>query len=647
MKYKRLKEKLLSKLNNELDNKLEYIFENEDYATKLKYFEFEGSTLELFYNLFFNPFNIDAWLNKSTNILIRRQIKDILAPFDNSEITPIIDINSIGFLRSIRNYVMTKIKKGEIVNIKSSFLNQTYICNISINSFQILNKYHKENCIDSYILPEPINKHILLQFILNPFWNTNGFITQKLDGDNMIINNNWSIIELDFPITIDGRFTDIENQIIENYFNPLLDNQVIYLNQIQQQVHSLIKNSSIDYCIRENIFNVYQLATDKLLNNKELIITNELVDETKRTVIWNCSEPKYNIEKLLEGKRNLFSRSEWEHIYRTDIIDIQPSDLGIILPLLFEGKEELLNIVSYFAQDGPHFLSNTTRKDIIISQSSGLKGTKHLSNYGLEYILKAVSRPINVKMHFIWDKELWKFNHQLMNFSKFDLFHFIDNQTWLNYQQILYLVTLQTSVESKISTLFICRRLQKFYRHLPDFFDTNIHLMLDDTLNLSIQDFEVLKSPIKLSTFSQIIDSSMFYAYYLINSLDFKNSITLKLFNTTGILLLSISEQIVFVTNHIKNIISINEFKLHTEQETVLLEFSCNDKSPWEILLINGKIPLFNDIKIQITLEESCLYFDKKIFWYEQKSEKQLFTVIMKRELYNKFYANLITTKPT
>jgi len=135
MKYKRLKEKLLSKLNNELDNKLEYIFENEDYATKLKYFEFEGSTLELFYNLFFNPFNIDAWLNKSTNILIRRQIKDILAPFDNSEITPIIDINSIGFLRSIRNYVMTKIKKGEIVNIKSSFLNQTYICNISINSF--------------------------------------------------------------------------------------------------------------------------------------------------------------------------------------------------------------------------------------------------------------------------------------------------------------------------------------------------------------------------------------------------------------------------------------------------------------------------------------------------------------------------------
>jgi hypothetical protein len=208
MKYKRLKEKLLSKLNNELDNKLEYIFENEDYATKLKFFEFEGSTLELFYNLFFNPFNIDAWLNKSTNILIRRQIKDILAPFDDSEITPIIDINSIGFLKSIRNYVMTKIKKGEIVNIKSSFLNQTYICNISINSFQILNKYHKENCIDSYILSEPINKHILLQFILNPFWNTNGFITQKLEDDNMIINNNWSKIELDFPITIDGRCDD-------------------------------------------------------------------------------------------------------------------------------------------------------------------------------------------------------------------------------------------------------------------------------------------------------------------------------------------------------------------------------------------------------------------------------------------------------
>ena len=654
LKYKRMKEKLLSKLDNVLDNKLEYIFENEEYVSKLKHFELEGNTLELFYNLYFYPFNIDAWLHKTTNILIKQTIESILAPFKETKLTIIMDHYSLGFMKNIRDFIMVQIKNKKTIRIKSSSLNQTYVCTINTDSFQIINKYHKENAIfiddeEIFIFSETLNKHILLQFILNPFWETKGFISSKITDDNVIINNNWEINNVDVPITIDGRFSDIENQIIENYFNPQLEEQLINLNDIQADIYKIISDKSIDYYIREIIFKTFQLAKSKILNASSIQVSTKILGINKRTALWDSAEPTFEIEEYLQEKRNLFKKHERIMIQESDVVNINPSDLGIILPILFDGKEKLLSIVNCFIQDTPYFPQNTTRREIIMSQFPGLKGNKYISNYGIQYLMKAENREINIKMHFIWDQQLWNFNHLIMNVSNLDLFTMIDNQTWLNYQQLLYLISLEISFESKWSTLLICRKLQKFHKHLPDYFESNIEYLLDESLKLKIEDYEMNKKFIMLESFFNSVEPSMFFANYLLGNLEFQNTAILKSLNTSGALhflsLQSIAEQIKIVIKHLNTMMKKIVYNLHIDLENAYLEFPIVCENIWDVFLISGRLPLFNDINILVRIIDQSFYFNKKIYILDQKSEIKTCTIIIKRENYNLFFANLITKK--
>lgn len=645
LRYKRLKEKLLLKLDAQ-EQKLEYIFENEGYISKLKFFELEGDTIELFYNLYFNPFNLDSWLQKSINLLVKQNIENILESFCKREITSINDAHSLGYLRNLRDFVMYKLKNNETVIFRSQYLTQTYVCIINIKTIQLFNKYHKENTITvgkEIFEIQPLNKHLLLQFVLNPFWNNNGYITTNYTDENKIVNTNWEVIDSRF--SFDCRVLNIQDQVIEKYFNVLLEEDLIDLNKIEKDVYYLLKIEKVDYFLKEFFFETYQKVKEKVLNHEEIrVVQDEVEDPEDKTVVWECAEPLFDIENLLLGKRNLFSKLERQQILDSELSSLSLSDLGIVLPLLFDGKNNLMNIIHYFFQNKPYFQQNSTRKAVMASQFPEIKGSKYISNYGIEFILKAQNKNINLKTQIIWDSRLWKFNQNIMHLTCYDIFDFIDNQS---YHNLMALLNSKVSVESQISTLMLCRKTQQFCSFVPYFYESNLnYLFEEDGLRLNL--YKIKKEKVDITKYSVCIEPSMVYANYLIDNMQIDNIIGLKSLNYGGNLdfmyELNVSNQIKILTKDLREKITIEEFKYFEAENNVILEFSLIDNS-WNMIMINGKLPLFHDIKIVYDLENNSYFFDKKVFYKPLLSENNVCQIIIKKEYYNLFYSNLIVTK--
>ena len=505
LKYQKIKERLLNENSSILENQLEYIFQDEKYINKLKLLEFDLFTIEYFYNIFFNRFNIDSWLNKSILSSITLELNKILQPFTHSnELTSIDNTYSLGFFQNLRNYLMYQLSQNKTIKIYSNSLEISYICILTSDKIVLFNKYHSFNKIiiedsEEINLKFNIDKHILIQFLINPFWCVETSEINK-EFSNKIINPDWSIINISEDMFLNSTLKKFNENFIEKYINTELELDIVNINSIIDKLYYIINLQNVHYIIKYNIFNIIKSLRDKIETSTDLVILNEPNydnEELEKQIIYSFIKPIHLLQKnVILDKRNVFTKKEIELYNNSNLTDLNPDDLAIVLPIIFENKQNLIDISHCFFQNKSEIPKDKIRKDILLSQIPNVNGKKSFSVYGIKYLLEANNKKIELKSHFIWNETLWLFNMKMMELTKYDLFDLINNQSWLTYKNILTLLELPLSIESKIIGLLTCYELQSFENLVFFYLEYNMDKLLHHLKEYSIPSLSINKKKI-------------------------------------------------------------------------------------------------------------------------------------------------------
>lgn len=630
-KYKQL---YYTSLNSVQNQYLNYVFTMDNYASALKKLEFEFNTLEFFYNIYFCPFNIDGWFKKNTEILIKRTLNEILLPFNEVQINNERPFN-LSYLKYLRNLVMFNLKKGVVIRFECIHLDEPYIALLTKDTIQVYNKFHNESKLffnETSMEIFNINKHILLQFILNPFWDTElysefNYVTNK------IINKDDTIVEIPYELYIDTRNPEWLELLLEDYINPYFDNVVIDFDKFTEMIFDLILNYNIS--IKNELFTLLLDMRNKLLNSDKVVFYNKHNDYTtsKKQIKWSFSIPQvnlYNTSYLTSGKRNLFTEDEINLITSKKILKMSPSDLGLILPSIMENNEKILNIIPCFLQEHKDLMQDNTRREIIINQFKKMeKTTLYLSSYGLEFIMHLLDKSpeennYNVLVSYIWDHRLWKLNYQMTRLSYLNLFDIINNNAEYQWKEIEKLLKMELSIESKIATLIfnfknkinnmdICyyfeRNPEKMLKVITD---KNYNLEYTDTIDFTFNPIEIQKSTTEIKT-------ADLFTCYLFNTTNIdKFNFNIKTFLTQNYGLQEIISNFLNCIEEIKRITLFTDDNFSEIKIEVLKYCKVN---LFDLITISGKLITPDNLDYLVSINGSCVEYRYTKFYYSTSTE--------------------------
>jgi hypothetical protein len=648
LKYQKVKERLLNNTISLLENHLEYTFQNENYISKIKLLEFEMLTIEFFYNIYFNRFNIDSWLDKSILSCIKLPIEKILMPFNNSnQLNKIQDYYSLGFFQNLRNYLMFNCLVNKKITIYSTSLQISYICIITPKTITLFNKYHNFNkiviCEEEIILEENIDKHTLLQFLINPFWCVESS-EMNIKLKNTIINPDWNLINISENIFINSTLKNFNKIFIDKYINPKLDENIVNINQIIDLFYYILNLENINYIIKFEIWKTLINLRNKIEHNEEYIIVqeeNEQIDN--KQIIYSFSKPIFNLyEHLIQNKRNVFTKREIEMFNESNLVDLNPFDLGIVLPIIVDDKYHLIDICHCFFINSYELPKDSIRKDIILSQIPNANGKKCFTTYGIKYLLEANNRKIKIKSHFIWNETLWLFNLKMMELSEFDIFDLINDQTWLTYKNLLTLFELQISDEAKIVGLLICYQIQSFENIIFYYLEYNLNELMiilknNITVKINLNKNKIATNEFIIDNIDYEISTSQLYANYLINNTDIHDILITDTNYINNVIQKLCYSNIFYECNtickHIKKSFKLNYLLNINNSNIKLSNLTRNFENIWDLLLIDGHIQAFKYITINYYLKEFSISFNNnKVFINKITNENEYIILTVEKE---------------
>jgi len=640
VKYQRLKEKYSKKVSDQLTDKLEYIFDNEFYVAKLRLFEFELTTQEFLYNILFHPFNLDAWLSKIVCNLLKLTSDKLLSDFNRISLTTVENDNSLGYIQNIRNFILWNVRIGNRVDIYGNSFNQSFIFSMNLQSTSLYNKYHKENCIKInetvYTLNMDITKHHVIQFLSNPFWIVDGKIqnTTQEFYSKKIINDNWEVT--DSNLCIDGRTSDIQHTIVDDFLNPILQEQVVNLDNVFDIFYNTILCKDISDNIKLNVWDVVKKVSQKVRKSTSYL-TNTIDDINKnvKTIIWKQAPPVYkNYENLIKDKRNVFTPEEITIINDSRIVTLHPTDLGLVLPMLFDNKKDLLPVIHLFTKYQVEFELPKILGDTINCQIENLSGKLHITYFGVHFLLNAKNREINLKKALSWDYDVCYINYLLLQFNRGDIFDLLDGN--LTFAVLKNVIDYDSTYEIKLAFL-----LSKQYNNLRlmDFLDFNPDLMLDILLNGNMTIFptnvQITQNQINNKIEGVEILPSYLYISYMAQlsepMLDFKSvkNTSYKHFLFED----SIIQQIKIITRHLKQITRQMEYSQCNYKLTIE-----RHQNYWDNVIIHNYLPLFRDVSLIFSLEEGTLSLsNKKVFWTKNSSRENFVLVTIPPDYHSYF----------
>ena len=642
-KYQKYKQLYFASLNSTQNMYLNYIFTLENYSINLKKFECELNTLEFFYNIYFSPFNIDSWFRKNHEFMIKRTLNEILESYDYVDF---IEEKSfvLGYLQYLRNLIMYHLKSGTCITIYSVHLDEPYIAVITKDVVQIINRFHNETFIEigeTKLDIFNINKHILLQFLFNPFWETSLYMHYEFDSYK-IIKKNSEIINVPYELFIDARNPEWMDTFMEDYVNPYFDRLNIDFDSFQNTFYDLILNYDIDIEIIHSLWSLLQEIRNKLCGSDKVVFYNQYNDyETdKKQIKWMQAPPQIqSYTELTTGKRNLFTSDEIALVSSKKIIAVSPSDLCLILPSIFENNVKLLDVMACFLTNKKELPQDHIRRDIIVNQFKNLSKNLYLSNYGLEFLLYLLNRSseendYNILSSYIWDERLWKLNYIMVRISYINFFDVINNNTSLDWKDINILLSLQVSIESKIACIIYSYHFGLFYPYSVYYWENNPKLMLQmikrkNPKKIFFDTSILLESKqLQIGITKKEINMSDIYSGYLFNSSDISkinlNKCTYLSYKSDH----SIVELQNILSHFFSNIKKIQEISFFEDDSFTFINIVVNEfikKDIFSLIIRHSRLIVPTSLEFTLLINEQYVQFRMNKYYYERTDNNQNF----------------------
>jgi hypothetical protein len=660
-KYQKYKQLYTSSITSAQNQYVNYVFSMENYLTSLKMFECEMSTIEFFYDIYFSPFSIDSWFKRNNTILIKRTLSEIFEPFNYVNVTVLKEKSySLEYLQYLRNLVMFHLKQGHTISIYSVHLDEPYIVTITKDVFQVINKYHNESCLcignTHKIEIFNMNKHYLLQFIVNPFWETSLYIPSTIDT-NKIIKKNSDIINIPYNFSIDSRNPEWEDDFIDDFVNPYFDNDQIDFDAYNQIIIDLILDYDLDSEITHTLWNLLMEMREKLRSSDKIQFLNNANEFTttciKKQVIWmNTTSPYIDYEKLYElasGSKNLFSNDEISLVESRKIVHMSPSDLYLILPSIFENNHKLLDVMSCYLTKKSDIPQDPVRRDIIVNQFKKMskENVEYLSAYGVDFLFHLLTRDsesndYTILSSFIWDERLWQLNYIMTKISYINFFDIINKDSKITWKDMSFLLGLNSSIESKIAVIIYAHRTGYLFPDLVVYWDNNPKQMLQiikykevellplhNRKRLPNKDFKTQQK----ESLDKEISSTNVYGCYLFkiqefNKLNLEKKTFLSFKNENHIVEFQhLIRHLMYAIKTLKNIEhfyddSFSYLKIEFEKEDI-----------FNLLMIRGKLLTPLRINYSISLNSHYLEYKMGKFYYTSSTSNNNFIFIQSDKL--------------
>ena len=644
-KYQKYKQLYFSSINSIQNQHLNYVFTLENYSSTLKKLEFELNTLEYFYNIYFSSFNIDSWFKKTNDIFIRRTIDEILLSFNKIELINKKSL-TLGYLQHLRNFIMYNLKCGKVIKIYSIHLDEPFIALISKDIVQIINRFHSDSCIeidDTKINLFNFNKHIILQFLFNPFWETSLYLQYDY-SEFKIINKDDSIIDIPYEFIIDSRTNYWIDDFVADYTNYYFNDTNIDFDKYQSMIYDLILNYNIDNEIKNELWNLLLDMRQKLLDSNKVVFYSEFdnYDTEKKKIKWNFSKPQINLKDLsvlTSGKKNLFTLDEINDISKKKVMQTSPSDLGLILPCIMENNIKLLDVMCCYLQHTKELTQDPIRKEIIINQFKKLEKTNfYISYYGIDFLMHLLTRTeeennYTILSAFIWDKSLWELNYIMTKISYLNFFDIINNNASIEWKDLHKLLNYNTSIESKIACLINAYYNNNFYPESVYFWDNNPYLMFKlikdksytgKNFNIKSINFKLIEIP----SYKNEVSCTNIYCGYLFDTQDIDkiniNKSIFRSFNSFN----SITEFDIIITYFISQIMELGEIIINSTDNFIELKLIVNKfriDNIYNLIIINSKLIMPNSIEFIISINNKLIHYHHNKYYYDTSSDKYIY----------------------
>ena len=644
-----------------------YMFEVSSLVNSIKSIEIEMDVVELFYNLHFYPFNVDAWFSRRLSKIIHPQIfceftraGNIVEKFPGKTIGK-MNLRTIQMLRDI--ILDSCINDNQRIEIRSTHLNESYTCVLEKTKLKVFNVIHNDNYIslgsDIFVLEDNINKHILFQFVLNPFWDNKVFSYECNQTDMLydeecgviVRNNDNSLVTIEgspeLSFMIDNHNNNWNEPFVKNVLNVYLREREVNITHLERCFLSVVLCSMVDEAVKNGIWCHYRNMTDAIYdssksNEKNYLFSHDemYVDSCNKCsydkiLVWGQFAPVYN-ETFLQ--KNIFEKYKNHTFYDLDQDIISKlknfklccNDIYIISQLLCINPE-MVNILPYFLRDSPELPMDSLRTRIIKAYfENEYNGKKHLSAYGLDYLMRSTYVKKSQKFYqtnIIFSDELFKISLCIEKISGLTLFDLLED-SGINFfpnSKMSKLINEKTTTISKALTLFVAykKNLTTWNHSLSLFIDTfpeSISFFMEN--RAEIIDYPTLRvgnSVESLQRDEEYLDITIhdIVSQYLTQHKILRNSNTRSYHQYRF-------ERIGF-QKFVKNYISRATYTLSgTLLKVSEIEWSGSKKDMYDILL-RGHCPLMFGFNIKIQFPEyTYIYEDDKIFLKKNIKEKEL-----------------------
>ena len=648
-----------------------YIFEVSSLINSIKSIEIEMDVVELFYNLHFYPFNVDAWFSKRLSKIIHPQIfcefprTGKFIDFFPGKIIGKMNLRTIQILRDI--ILDLCVNENQRIEIRSTHLNDSYTCVLEKNKLRVFNVVHNDNYIkigsDILSLEENLNKHILFQFVLNPYWDNrvfsyecnqtdmlydeeSGIIVRNKDNVNVVIESPPGLSFL-----IDNYNNNWNESFVKNVLNVFLREKEVSITHLEDCLLSVVLCRGVDEAVKKDVWCHYRNITDAVHETNK---SNERKYLFSHDEMYADSGSKFNYEKILTWcqfapvfnetflEKNLFDKYKGHTFYDLDqdiisklkIFKLCYNDVYIISQLLCVNPE-LVNILPYFLRDFPELPMDSLRTRIIRAYfENEYNGKKHISAYGLHYLMRNADMKKPLKFYqtnIIFSDEIFKISLYMEKISNLSFFDLLEDSeiNFFSQSKMSKLVNEKSTMLSKALTLLVAykKKLSTWNHSISLFIDTypeSIPFFMENRTD--IIDYPTLRvdnSHESLERDEEYMDITIndIVSQYLTKHKILRNSNTRSYHQYR-------SERVGF-QKFVKNYISRATYTLSgTFLKVSEIEWSARKEDMYDILLSDHCPVMFGfDIKIQFP-EYTYIYEDDRIYLKKNIDYKNLEMVI-------------------
>lgn len=529
-----------------------YILSNTNtYHRLLRGLELDMDYSELVYNLHFFKFNIDAWFQKTLTRGLggMRPVSDWLPapPTDIRRLLPDPALGeSLRALQQLRDFVQACVSAGLRVEIASQNLDEErYACVISpppnarrARIFNVMSRADTvydgitrvsatlsvddesgEGELVQFDMGFTVSKHVLLQFVLNPFWEflsgdpaDNSTDALTLGGssgagapDIMVVDKN-GFIDIrcaeGIAFRLDCTQPYMKELFIMRVLNPLFErgggDAVVDFDRMQASVLAVVKDDRVRDAPKALLWTIYRDTCALLISNRNNYSINPRgaggpAPGGKR-VKWCLGPPVSVSEDALEGDGSIY---DLDQAALADVETLRSwkvacNDIYLLIPFL-QRSRHAIHLIPHFLVDAPSLPFCKVRHQIIRSfMENRHNGSRYVSSYGYNYLRrrKCLS-PISCRGGFVLTPELVRVSETLelltdSRTSLFDLMAEYGCDAFSASRLGALAACAATDIAKARALLFAVPRSRTWNADLAVFFDKHPHLLFaDDRLVVS------------------------------------------------------------------------------------------------------------------------------------------------------------------